>query len=209
MSQVRSGANPMRPGAPPGGGPGFFGGRGPMMTGMPMEKPKDFRGTLIRMLRYFVPENFRLIVVFLAAILSTAFSIVAPKIMGLATTRLFDGVVAKMRGVPGAHVDFGYIRTILIWLVTIYVISAAFGYAQQYIMAGVAQRTVYRMRRDVDEKFARLPLSFFDARTHGEIMSRAVNDMDNISSTLQQSLTQLIIAIVTVAGIIIMLPWSC
>ncbi|MDQ2783730.1 MAG: ABC transporter ATP-binding protein/permease, partial [Chloroflexota bacterium] len=194
----------MRPGAAPGGA-SFFGGRGPMAMGMPTEKPKDFRGTLMRLLGYFRPQKYRLIVVVLAAILSTIFSIVAPKIMGLATTKLFAGIVARMRGVPGAGVDFAYIRRILVLLVVLYVISAAFGYAQQFIMASVAQRTVYRMRREVDEKFARLPLKFFDSRTHGEILSRAVNDMDNISSTLQQSLTQLITSLVTVAGVIVMM----
>jgi ATP-binding cassette subfamily B protein len=207
MSQVRPTTSSTRPGAPPGGGPGFFGGRGPMMSGTPMEKPKDFRATLTRFLRYFAPQKFRLLIVFLAAVLSTVFSIVAPKIMGLATTKLFEGVIGRARGVPGAHVDFHYIGTVLIWLVVLYVISAAFGYVQQFIMAGVAQRTVYLMRREVDEKFARLPLKFFDTRTHGEIMSRAVNDMDNISSTLQQSLTQLITAIVTVVGVIVLMFW--
>src|SRR5262249_27984360 len=128
MSQVRPNPTPMRPGAPPGGGPGFFGGRGPMVTGMPMEKPKDLPATLTRLLRYFEPQKFRLLIVFLAAVLSTVFSIVAPKIMGLATTKLFEGVVGQARGVPGAHVDFQYIATVLIWLVILYVISAVFGY---------------------------------------------------------------------------------
>src|SRR4051812_3768369 len=146
MSQMRPGTNTMRPGAPAGGGPGFFG-RGPMAMGMPTEKPKDFRGTLARLLAYFRPQRYRLLVVFLAAVLSTVFSIVAPKIMGLATTNLFEGVIGRARGVPGAGVDFHYIGTILVWLVILYVISAAFGYAQQFIMASVAQRTVYRMRR--------------------------------------------------------------
>ena len=205
MNNAPRGQNTMRPGAPPSGGPGFFGGRGPMAMGIPTEKPKDFRGTLTRLLGYFRPQKYRLVVVFLAAVLSTIFSIVAPKIMGLATTKLFAGIVARMRGVPGARVDFSYIRTILVLLVVLYMISAAFGYAQQFIMASVAQRTVYRMRREVDEKFARLPLKFFDSRTHGEILSRAVNDMDNISSTLQQSLTQLITSLVTVAGVIVMM----
>src|SRR6266480_7679824 len=185
-------------------------GRGPMgALGRPVEKPKDFKGTLKRFLVYFVPQKYRLLVVLGAAILGTAFNIVGPKILGLATTKLFDGLLAKYRAFqlhqPAPGIDFKYIATVLLILLGLYIISAIFIYIQQYVMAGVAQRMVYRLRREVDEKLSRLPLKFFDSRTRGEILSRAVNDVDNISTTLQQSLTQLITSVVTIIGVIIMM----
>ncbi len=172
---------------------------------MPVQKAKDFKGTLIRLLGYFMPQKYHLLAVIVAAVISTIFTIVGPKILGLATTKLFQGVVLKMEGVPGAGVDFTYIAHILLILAGLYIISAVFNYIQQYMMATVAQKTVYTMRQQVEEKFARLPLKFFDSLTHGEILSRAVNDMDNISSTLQQSLTQLITSVLTVIGITVMM----
>jgi ATP-binding cassette subfamily B protein len=183
---------------------GGFMGRGPMGggMGMPVQKAKNFRGTLKRFIGYFVPYKFQLLVVLIAAILGTLFNIVGPKILGLATTKLFEGVVAKFRHIPGAAIDFHYIGQVLIILGILYVISAVFMYIQQYVMSAVAQRVVYTLRKQVDEKLARLPLKFFDGQTHGEILSRAVNDMDNISTTLQQSLTQLITSAVTLIGVI-------
>ncbi|GIP40453.1 ABC transporter [Paenibacillus sp. J31TS4] len=184
-----------------GGHPG-----GPMGgMGMPVQKAKDFKGTFRRLAGYLKPHKGALLFVLAAAILSTVFSIVSPKIMGKATTKLFEGLMMKMKGVPGAAVDFGYIGDILLLLVGLYLVSSLFAYIQQYVMAGVAQRTVYDLRREVNEKLARLPLKFFDSRTHGEILSRAVNDVDNISSTLQQSLTQLITSVVTLVGVIVMM----
>lgn len=198
MSMERSGQRPAA--GPPMGGPM---GRGAM--GMPVQKAKDFRGTLKRFLGYFLPHKYRLIAVLVTAVIGTAFNIVGPKILGLATTKLFEGLVARFKGVPGAKIDFNYIGHVLLILAGLYVISSVFTYAQQYIMAGVAQRTVYKLREEVEAKLARLPLKFFDSRTHGEILSRAVNDMDNISTTLQQSLTQLIISAVTLIGVIILM----
>ncbi len=173
--------------------------------GMPVQKAKDFRGTLKRLLSYFLPQKFLLMIVLATAIIGTAFNIVGPKILGLATTKLFEGIVAKLEHVPGAKVDFGYIATVLLILLGLYIISAIFLYIQQYVMAGVAQRTMYQLRKEVDEKLSRLPLKYFDSRTHGEIMSRAVNDMDNLSTTLQQSITQLITSAVTLLGVIVMM----
>ena len=200
-----------RPGGARPGGPMVGMGMGPggrpgMGMGMPVEKAKDFKTTFNRLVSYFKPQKFLLLAVFVTAIISTVFNIVGPKILGQATTKLFEGVYQKfILHLPGAKIDFDAIRQILLFLVVLYVISAIFGYIQQYIMAGVAQRTVYRMREEIEAKLARLPLKFFDSRAHGEIMSRAVNDMDNISSTLQQSLTQLITSAVTVVGVIIMM----
>ncbi|HLI88712.1 MAG TPA: ABC transporter ATP-binding protein [Ktedonobacteraceae bacterium] len=178
-------------------------GRGGM--GMPVEKAKDFKGTFRRLVGYFMPQKYALLAVLVTAILGTAFNIVGPKILGLATTKLFEGVVLKLRGVPGASIDFGYIARVLLILGGLYIISSIFMYIQQYIMAGVAQKMVYVLRRQVEEKLARLPLKYFDSRTHGEILSRAVNDMDNISTTLQQSLTQLITSAVTLVGVIVLM----
>ena len=189
------------------GGPMGRGGWGAM--GRPVEKPKDFKGTLKRFLVYFVPQKYRLLVVLGAAILGTTFNIVGPKILGLATTKLFDGLLAKYRAFqlhqPAPGIDFKYIATVLLILLGLYIISAIFMYVQQYVMAGVAQRMVYRLRREVEEKLSRLPLKFFDSRPRGEILSRAVNDMDNISTTLQQSLTQLITSVVTLVGVIVLM----
>lgn len=184
------------------------GGRGPGMgpnIGMPAEKAKNFKGTLKRLLSYLKPQIFQLIIVLLMAILSTIFMIVTPKVMGKATTKLFEGVTMKIKGLPNAAIDFKYIGNILLLLALFYTMSALFSYMQQFIMAGVAQKTVYNMRKDVNEKLSKLPLKFFDARTHGEILSRVVNDVDNISSTLQQSITQLITSLLTLVGIIVMM----
>ncbi len=191
-----------RPGAGQPSGP--MGRWGPMSGfGMPVEKPKNVRGTTGRLLGYFKPMRYQLLAVLIAAVFGTLFNVIGPKILGLATTRLFEGILAKSHG-TGA-VDFGYIARILLIVVGLYAVSALFLYFQQYLMAGVAQNTVYAMRKKVEEKFERLPLKFYDSRTHGEILSRAVNDMDSISSTLQQNLTQLITSIVTVVGVIVLM----
>ncbi|MEH7375520.1 ABC transporter ATP-binding protein [Neobacillus drentensis] len=186
-------------------GPGPGGGFGPMGMVMPVQKAKNFKGTLNRLISYLKPYKLQLFSVLITAIISTIFAIVSPKIMGKATTKLFEGLMMKLRGVPGAKIDFEYIGQIIILLIGLYILSAIFAYLQQYIMAGVAQKTVYNLRKEVEEKLNRLPLKYFDARTHGEILSRAVNDVDNISTTLQQSLTQLITSVVTIIGVIIMM----
>lgn len=189
----------------PGMGMGL--GRGPMgpRMGMPVERPKDFRGTLKRLGRYLRPHSFQLIVAFAMAVASTVFSIVSPKIMGKATTKLFEGLIRKHMGVPGAAVDFDYISRILLTLAGLYAASALFSYLQQFIMAGVSQKIVYDMRSDVSDKLTRLPLRYFDSHTHGEILSRVTNDVDNVATTLQQSLTQLITAVITMVGVVIMM----
>lgn len=202
MSQERS---PQRPGGMGGRGP-MGGGHGPMgMMGVPVQKAKDFRGTLFRLLGYFRPQALRLTIVFVAAIIGTVFNVIGPKVLGMATTKLFEGFMAKLYHVPGAKIDFEYIGRVLLILTGLYLVSAIFTYVQQYIMAGVAQKTVYTMRRQVEEKLGRLPLKFYDSRTHGEIMSRAVNDMDNISNSLQQSVTQLVTAVVTLVGVLVLM----
>ncbi|PLS09524.1 ABC transporter ATP-binding protein [Neobacillus cucumis] len=185
--------------------PGPGGGFGPRGMGMPVQKAKDFKGTLKRLVIYLKPFKLQLLLVLITAIFSTVFSIVSPKIMGKATTKLFEGLMMMFKGVPGAKIDFTYIGHIIILLIGLYILSAIFAYLQGYLMAGVAQKTVYNLRTEVEEKLNRLPLKYFDSRTHGEILSRAVNDVDNISTTLQQSLTQLITSVVTIIGVIVMM----
>lgn len=196
--KAKGSPSPGRPGRGPFGG----GHRG---FGMPVEKARDFKGTLKRLLTYLKPHIFSLLAVFMFAMLSTAFGILSPKIMGKATTKIFEGAIQIMRHVPGAAIDFDYIWDILLILAGLYVLSTLFSYLQHFIMAKVAQSAVYDMRKDINAKLSRLPLKFFDSRTHGEILSRVTNDVDNISSTLQQSLTQLITALTTIIGVIIMM----
>jgi len=185
--------------------PSIFG-RGPMGGfGMPVQKAKDFKGTLRRLMSYLQPHKSGLMVVVAAGVVSTLFSVVGPKLLGKATTKIFEGYLARTLGRSNAGIDMGYVGSTLTWLVVLYVVSSTFLYLQQYLMSGIAQRTVYALRKEVEAKFARLPLKFFDSRTHGEILSRAVNDLDNISSTLQQNLTQLISSLLSVIGIIIMM----
>ncbi|MFP4977700.1 ABC transporter ATP-binding protein [Paenibacillus sp. CN-4] len=203
MSQETNKPAPGRKGHGPGMGPGA--------GMMPVQKAKDFKGTLRRLIRYLRPQMPKLIIVLATAILSTVFNIFSPKVMGKATTKLFEGIVAKMQGVPDAAIDFGYINDILLLLGGLYLFSSLFAYIQQYVMSGVAQNVVYNMREQINGKLERLPLKYFDSRTHGEILSRATNDVDNISTTLQQSLTQLITSIVTIVGVVVMMltisPW--
>ncbi|MDF2935281.1 MAG: putative transporter ATP-binding protein [Paenibacillaceae bacterium] len=185
----------------PGGGPG-----GPGGFGRPVEKAKDAKGTFKRLVQYMSPYRGKLLAIFLVAILSTVFSIVSPKIMGKATTKLFEGVMAKfVAKVPGAVIDFDYIARICLILIGLYLLSAFFTYITQFIMADVAQKAMYDLRQKVKDKLTRLPLSYYDARKHGEILSRVTNDIDTISTTLQQSLTQLITSVVTIVGILVMM----
>lgn len=182
-------------------GPGH-GPAGAMMMG---EKAKDFKGTLKRLLRYLKPHRRHIITVFIAAALSTVFSIVGPKLMGNAITVLFEGIYGKFQGIPGAAVDFTKIRDILFLLAGLYVLSSLFSYIQQYLMAGVAQKTVFDLREDINQKLERLPLKYFDSHSHGDTLSRVTNDIDTIGTTLQQSITQFITSIVTIIGITIMM----
>ncbi len=180
-----------------------FGPRGGL--GVPVQKAKDFKGTFKRLIRYLVPYKFQLLTVLIAAILSTLFSILGPKILGMVTTKIFEGVYQKFKGITGAGIDFDYIFRILGLLAGLYLISSLFSWIQQFVMASVAQKTVYTLREEAEEKINRLPLKYFDGTTTGETLSRVVNDVDNISTTLQQSLTQIITSVVTIIGVIIMM----
>ncbi|KRF32140.1 ABC transporter ATP-binding protein [Paenibacillus sp. Soil787] len=185
--------------------PGHFGRGGMGGMGMPVQKAKDFKGTIRRLSRYMSPFRISILLVLISAVLSTLFSIISPKLMGNATTILYEGSIAKFKGVAGAKIDFDAIFQIVIILAALYILSAILTFIQQWIMVGVTQKIVFNLRKDISEKLTRVPLSFFDSRSHGDTMSRATNDVDTLSSTMQQSLTQLITSIVTLVGIIIMM----
>ena len=173
------------------------------------EKAKDFRGTLKRLLMYFKPYRNALILILVCAVLGTAFNIAGPKIMGKVTTKLFEGIIDKFAaarvGRPAPSIDFIYIGRVILILVGLYLVGALFNYIQQYQMAGISQKIVFDMRSDINEKLSRLPLKFFDGRTHGEIMSRVTNDIDTVGTTLQQSLTQLVSSVFIILGVLIMM----
>lgn len=184
---------------------GGHAGMGPGNMMMMGQKPKDFKGTFKRLLSYLKPRRNQIIAVFLAAIMSTVFSIVGPKIMGDTVTEVFEGAYGKLQGVPDAAIDFGKIGNMLLILGGLYVFSSLFTFIQQYIMSSVAQKTVYDLREDVNQKLEKLPLKYYDGRPNGETLSRVTNDIDTIGSTLQQSLTQFITSVVMIVGIIIMM----
>jgi ATP-binding cassette, subfamily B, multidrug efflux pump len=200
---------PMMGGRPPGGagrpGPGPMGGHGPMGAMMGGEKPKDFKKTLKTFLAYLKPYRWQLVFVGFFAIASTVFSIIGPKLMGYATTRLFEGVVAKVMNVPGAAIDFAYIGRIILILIGLYLAGSLFSYIQGFIMSGIAMKITYQFRRNIAEKINRLPLKYFDTQTHGEVLSRVTNDVDTINGTLTQNLTQIITSAVTIVGVLIMM----
>jgi len=172
---------------------------------MPAEKAKDFKGTLKKLIAYLKPYRLGMLLVWVLAIIGTIFSIVSPKILGGATTLLIEGLVAKYQQVPGAHVDFAGIFNILRFVFLLYIGSSVLNYIQQFIMNTIAQRVVYNLRKDIDAKINKLPLKFLDANSYGDLLSRATNDVDTLSVTLQQSLTQVITALVTIIGILIMM----
>lgn len=190
--------------------PGIPGGGGRLgMTG-PAEKPKDFKGTLRRLAGYILPHRSSLILVVFTAIFGTSFAIAGPKILGLATTEIFQGMPPLGSGAPWS-VDFPLIGRILLILAGLYIFSAIFSYIETYIMAKVAQDIVKDMRSALNEKLALLPLAYYDQHAHGDILSRVTNDMDTVGNTLQQTLTQFITSVVTIAGIILLMltisPW--
>jgi ATP-binding cassette subfamily B multidrug efflux pump len=180
-----------------------MGGMRPGMMGG--EKPKSFRKALKTFLTYLKPFRFSLIIVFVFAIASTVFAIIGPKLLGNATTRLFEGAVSKVMNVPGATIDFEYIGQTALLLLVLYLLSAAFNYIQGYIMSGIAMKITYQFRKEIAEKIKRLPLKYFDTKTHGEVQSRIANDVDTISMTLTQNMTQIVTSVTTIVGILIMM----
>jgi ATP-binding cassette, subfamily B, multidrug efflux pump len=217
------------PAGRPMGGRGFGGGW--MGMGQPAQKSRDMGKTLRQLLGRLRPEWHLIATVLLLGSSSVAFSVIGPKIIGNATNVIFDGIIGKnlpagltkaqaiallrahgqgqiaqmlsgMNVTPGKGIDFTQLGKILMLAALVYVLAALFNWAQGYIMAGVAQRTVYGMRRDVEAKLSRLPLKYFDSHAHGDILSRVTNDIDNVTTTLQQGLSQLLIAALTVVGVL-------
>ena len=190
-------------------GPGPMG-RGPMgggpMGGMgSVQKAKDFKGTMKKLLAFLQPYLPSIIIVILFAIGSSVFYIVGPKILGNATTKIFEGLVSKVSGAPGAGIDFSYVGNIVVLLLILYVISALFSFVQGYIISGVAQKVSYNLRKEISLKINRLPLKYFDKQTHGEVLSRVTNDVDTVSQTLNQSMSQVITSVMTLIGVLIMM----
>ena len=183
--------------------PGPMGGpRGPL--GKQTEKAKDFKGTTKKLIKNYL-SNYKLaiMIVILFAIGSTIFSIVGPKILGNATTEIFNGLVSKLSG--GNGIDFGKIAQILLTLLTLYLISALFSLIQGFTMTGVSQKLTYRLRNDLVAKINKLPMYYFDKKAKGEVLSIITNDIDTVSQNLNQSITQIITAICTLIGILIMM----
>ena len=179
--------------------------RGPMGHGGMRggEKAKDFKGTIGKLLSYMGRYKIGLFFVLLFAAGSTVFNIFGPKILGNATTELFNGLVAKINGTGG--IDFGRIAQILLFLLGMYLIAAVFSSIQGWIMSGIAQKMAYRMRRDISEKINRMPMKYFESRTVGEVLSRITNDVDTMGQSLNQSITQLITSVTMIIGVFIMM----
>lgn len=198
-----------RPSHGPAGGPGH-GGPGRNL-GVKGEKPKNFWGTVRRLFGYMSKRMVAIIAVFVLAIAAVIFQIQTPKVLGKATTEIFKGVMAGAQQMQQGQqvtkfpIDFDKIAQIIATVIVMYLISAVFNFLQQFIMTRVSQRTVYELRHDLEAKMNRVPISYYDTHTNGDIMSRAINDMDNIASTLQQNLTQFVTSAVTLIGVIVMM----
>ena len=211
-----------------GGGPGAVG------MGLPPEKPRNFKATLHRLGRRLHPERWIIAVVLILGITSVFFAVIGPKLLGNATNIIFEGIVGKqlpadmtqaqaeaylrangqsqqadllsgMTVTPGAGVDFTALGQVIALVAVVYLLSSIFSWAQNYLMAGVTQRVMFRLREEVDVKLGRLPLKYFDTHARGDVLSRVTNDIDNISTTLQQTLTQMITSVLTVIGVLTMM----
>ena len=176
------------------------GGPGPIAGG---EKAKDFKGTMKKLMGYLGSYRLPILFVVVFAIGSTVFNIAGPKILGKATTEIFNGLIGKISG--GDGIDFEKIGRILLGLLCLYLLSALFSFIQGYIMTGISQKMTYRMRREISEKIQRLPMDYYDKMTHGEILSRITNDVDTLSQSLNQSATQVITSVATIVGVFIMM----
>ena len=176
---------------------GMHGGR------MGGEKAKDFKGSIGKLIRYMSKYKFRFVIMLIFAVAGTVFNIVGPKILGKATTELFNGLVAKIGGSGG--IDFTKITQILLFTLSLYVCSAIFSFIQGFIMTGISNDVTYSLRRDISGKINRLPLKYYESRTTGEILSRVTNDVDTLQNGLNQSITQLITSVTTLIGVFIMM----
>ena len=177
--------------------------RGPHGGMAPGEKAKDFKGTMKKLMTYIGKYKFAVATVIVFAIGSTIFSIIGPKILSKATTELFNGLVAKIKGTGG--IDFDKIGKILLILLTMYLVSAVFSFIQGWIMTGVTQKLCFRFRKEISEKIDRMPMKYFESRTVGEVLSRITNDVDTLGQSLNQSVTILITSVTTIIGVLIMM----
>ena len=178
--------------------------RGPMGHGrMGGEKAKDFKGTMGKLIKYMSAFKIQMLFVVIFAIGGTVFNIIGPKILGKATTEIFNGLVSKVSG--GSGMDFEKIATILLTALALYVTSAFCSLVQGFLMTGVSQKTTYRLRKEISQKINRMPMNYFDTRTHGEVLSRVTNDVDTLGQSLNQSATQIITSTTTIIGVLVMM----
>ncbi|AKA05373.1 ABC transporter ATP-binding protein [Streptomyces noursei] len=234
--EAPAGAGGDAPAAAPRRGPAPGGGPMGRMMGGPIDKSLNFKGSGKRLLAQMRPERGVIAVALLLGVVSVALTVVGPKVLGRATDLIVAGIVgrhlpagltkaqaaeqlrahgqggladlvASMPVAPGPHIDFGAVGTVLLWVTLIYAGSAVFGFVQARIATRVVQRTVFRLREQVEEKLARLPLSYFDKQQRGEVLSRATNDIDNIQQTLQQTLSQIVSSLLTIVGVLGMMFW--
>ena len=179
--------------------------RGPGRPGPgAFEKPKDFKGTTKKLVKgYLADYKWKIIFVILLAIGSTIFTIVGPKVLGDATTEIYNGIMGKITG--GAGINFEKLAQIILTVLALYGVSASFSYIQGFMMTGVSQKITYKLRQDISKKINKLPMNYFDRKTNGEVLSIITNDIDTLSQNLNQSITQIITAICTIIGILIMM----
>lgn len=182
-----------------GHGPGGPGGPGMM----PVEKAKDFKGSIGKLIAYIGRYKLAIFVVMIFAVVGTVFNVVGPKVLGKATTALSEGLMAKIAGTGG--IDLTRISRILLFVLALYVISAIFTFIQHYIMSTISQKICYRMRKEISEKINRMPMKYFESRTYGEVLSRITNDVDTLGMSLSQSINQIITSVTTMVGVLIMM----
>jgi len=198
-----SNSNDRKPAAPPMRRRGGPMGHGPMAM-MKGDKARDFKGTMKKLVAYLGSYRTLILVVMVFAVASTIFNIIGPKILGNATTKLFEGVMDQIAG-SGAGIDFEYIGRIILITLALYLGSSLFGYIQGWIMSGISMDITYRFRKDIAEKINRMPFKYFDSTSQGEVLSRVTNDVDTVSQTLNQSLSQIVTSVVTVVGVLVMM----
>ncbi len=167
------------------------------------EKPKDFKKSMGKMIRYIGSYKFAVLLVMIFAIGSTIFNVIGPKILGKATTEVFQGLAAKIAGT--GSIDFTRISRILLFLLGLYALSAFLGFLQSYLMSGITQKVTFRMRKELSEKINRMPLGYFESRTYGEVLSRVTNDVDTLGQSMNQCVTQLITSVTTIIGVLVMM----
>ncbi|MDE6312552.1 MAG: ABC transporter ATP-binding protein/permease [Lachnospiraceae bacterium] len=192
MEQPKQPKAPRRMGGPMGGGS--------MVGG---EKPKNFKGTLKKLINYLSQYHAAIIIVMIFTVGSTVFNVIGPKVLGKATTEIFNGLLNKING--GTGIDFEKVARILLILLSLYVVSTLFGYVQGFVMSGISQKMAYKLRKELSQKMNRLPMSYYDKRTYGEVLSRITNDVDTLGMSLNQSITQLITSVATIIGVLVMM----